>query len=279
MKPDLPAPEKMPAAPCAAGRGPVERLFRLLCPVLLCAAALTSAAAGPLPQGKVPPGKTLMVIQPHHDDHTWQYGFGGLIAKMIDAGYQGIYVRVSNDEKDGGMRHGWGANDIANYEDTLVATRNLGIDEVISLNWAQRSHELDSPHRAARSDRPAHPQAAARRRHVVSPVGQLRPQPRPPQSRLGRRIGRVALGIQQRSIGLREARPGAAPRPLQVLFLSQRLRARLSPEHLLRAHRRRGRPQGQVVPPAPDSRQCRRRQEDARNCSTPGVSGFPNSTG
>ncbi|HUG80163.1 MAG TPA: PIG-L family deacetylase [Bryobacterales bacterium] len=96
---------------------------------------MPAASIGPLPEGKVPAGKTLLIIQPHHDDHTWQYGFGGLIAKMTAAGYKGVYVRVSNDEKDGGMRNGWGANDIANYEDTIAATKNLGIGEVISLNW------------------------------------------------------------------------------------------------------------------------------------------------
>lgn len=96
---------------------------------------MPAASIGPLPEGKVPAGKTLLIIQPHHDDHTWQYGFGGLIAKMTAAGYKGVYVRVSNDEKDGGMQNGWGANDIANYEDTIAATKNLGIAEVISLNW------------------------------------------------------------------------------------------------------------------------------------------------
>ena len=102
-----------------------------------------ATAAGPLPLGKIPPGKRLMVIQPHHDDHSWQYGFAGLIAKMVDAGYEGVFVRVSNDEKDGGR--GWGGNDIGNYEDTFVATKHLGLDEVISLNW--RNDHMDSiPH-------------------------------------------------------------------------------------------------------------------------------------
>ena len=104
-----------------------------------------ASAAGPLPLGKIPPGKRLMVIQPHHDDHSWQYGFAGLIARMVDAGYQGVFVRVSNDEKDGGMSRGWGRNDISNYEDTLVATAHLGLGEVISLNW--RNDHMDSiPH-------------------------------------------------------------------------------------------------------------------------------------
>ena len=113
--------------------------------VLACVCQAPAASIGPLPQGQVPPGKTLMVIQPHHDDHTWQYGFGGLITKMTDAGYKGVFVRVSNDEKDGGMTNGWGANDIANREDALAATKNLGIDEFISLNW-RNDHMSSIPH-------------------------------------------------------------------------------------------------------------------------------------
>ena len=117
--------------------------FALLVALLVTASA--SFAAGSLPLGEIPPGKRLMVIQPHHDDHSWQYGFAGLIAKMVDAGYQGVFVRASNDEKDGGMNRGWGRNDISNYEDTLVATKHLGLDEVISLNW--RNDHMDSiPH-------------------------------------------------------------------------------------------------------------------------------------
>jgi LmbE family N-acetylglucosaminyl deacetylase len=128
------------------GLSPIfSRLITVLCLALFCTLPLSAASIGPLPQGKIPPGKTLMVIQPHHDDHTWQYGFGGLITKMTDAGYKGVYVRVSNDEKDGGMQNGWGANDISNYEDTLVATKNLGIDEVISLSW-RNDHMSSIPH-------------------------------------------------------------------------------------------------------------------------------------
>lgn len=123
----------------------VSRLVAVLCVASLYFPALNGSSIGPLPEGKVPPGKTLMVIQPHHDDHTWQYGFGGLIAKMTAAGYKGVYVRVSNDEKDGGMQNGWGANDISNYEDTLDATKNLGLGEVISLNW-RNDHMSSIPH-------------------------------------------------------------------------------------------------------------------------------------
>jgi len=128
-----------------AVRAGVCRVVAVLCVASFYFPTLSGASIGPLPEGHVPPGKTLMVIQPHHDDHTWQYGFGGLIAKMTEAGYKGVYVRVSNDEKDGGMQNGWGANDISNYEDTLDATKNLGLGEVISLNW-RNDHMSSIPH-------------------------------------------------------------------------------------------------------------------------------------
>jgi len=91
------------------------------------------ALAAPLPTGKIPAGRQFVVIQPHHDDHTWQYGHGGFIAKLVDAGWKGVYIRVSNDEKDGS--HGWGRNSQINEAETLEATRHLGIEKVISLNW------------------------------------------------------------------------------------------------------------------------------------------------
>ena len=101
---------------------------------------LAVAHAAPLPLGTVPPGKVLLVILAHHDDHTWEYGVGGAVARMIDAGYTGYYVRVTNDEKDGGA--GWGRNDQTNLRETVEAVGRLGIREVISLNW--RNDHMDS---------------------------------------------------------------------------------------------------------------------------------------
>jgi LmbE family N-acetylglucosaminyl deacetylase len=95
--------------------------------------ALTVFAQDRLPLGELPPGKVLLVAQPHHDDHTTDYGMGGLIARFVESGYQGYYVRGSNDEKDG--VHGYARNDIVNLKETEDAIRILGMEKAISLNW------------------------------------------------------------------------------------------------------------------------------------------------
>ncbi len=95
----------------------------------LCAAA----GAASLPLGTIPPGKVVLVLQPHHDDHTTDYGMGGLIARMVDEGYAAYYVRASNDEKDGSAEPA--QNDLLNWKESVEATRILGMKEVISLNW------------------------------------------------------------------------------------------------------------------------------------------------
>ena len=69
--------------------------------IFLTAAASVCFAADLLPLIKLPPGKVVLVMQPHHDDHTTDYGMGGLIARFVDEGYDVYYVRASNDEKDG----------------------------------------------------------------------------------------------------------------------------------------------------------------------------------
>ncbi|MCB1018810.1 MAG: PIG-L family deacetylase [Bryobacterales bacterium] len=94
--------------------------------------ALPALSLG-LPKGELPPGKTFLLIQPHHDDHSWEYGHGGLVAKLVDAGWQGTYVRVSNDEKDGHQT--WAENDQRNFADASDAVRSLGVERIVSLNW------------------------------------------------------------------------------------------------------------------------------------------------
>lgn len=91
------------------------------------------ALAAALPLAQLPPGKTFMVLQPHHDDHTTDYGMGGLIAKLTEAGWQGWYVRSSNDEKDGSS--GYPHNDMINLRESEAATTVLGMKGVYSLGW------------------------------------------------------------------------------------------------------------------------------------------------
>ena len=100
---------------------------------LLLVLAAAASAADLLPLGKIPPGKTVLVIQPHHDDHTTDYGMGGLIARFVDEGYDAYYVRASNDEKDG--TRSYAENDIINLRESKAATKILGMKKVISLNW------------------------------------------------------------------------------------------------------------------------------------------------
>ena len=100
---------------------------------LLLAGVVPSAAQDRLPLGELPPGKVVLVAQPHHDDHTTDYGLGGVIARFVESGYKAYYVRASNDEKDGA--NSYGRNDITNLKETKDAIKILGMEEVISLNW------------------------------------------------------------------------------------------------------------------------------------------------
>ncbi|MEO7653148.1 MAG: PIG-L family deacetylase, partial [Bryobacteraceae bacterium] len=106
-------------------------LCRTIVFIVLIAAA--GWAAEPLPLGKIPSGKVVLVLQPHHDDHTTDYGMGGLIARMVDEGYDAYFVRASNDEKDG--PHGYPRNDMVNLRESMEAAKILGMKKVISLNW------------------------------------------------------------------------------------------------------------------------------------------------
>jgi LmbE family N-acetylglucosaminyl deacetylase len=110
-------------------------VFRFIASILvsLLVAEFPCASADLLPSGKVPPGKVVLVPQPHHDDHTTDYGMGGLIARLVDEGYDAYYVRASNDEKDGS--HEPGENDIINLRESIAAAKILGMKKVVSLNW------------------------------------------------------------------------------------------------------------------------------------------------
>ena len=105
-------------------------------------------SAGKLPLGKIPPGKSVLVVHPHHDDQTHNARCAGLIVKLIENGYSGNYMWVSNDEKDG--PHGGGGNDVVNYTETIDTNRTLGLKEVISLNW-RKDYTDPTPHAKLRA--------------------------------------------------------------------------------------------------------------------------------
>ncbi len=100
---------------------------------ILFALLLAAASGQTLPLLPLPPGKVVLVPQPHHDDHTTDYGMGGLLARFVDEGYDVYYVRASNDEKDGVALPA--ENDNINHRESVAAAKVLGMKEVISLNW------------------------------------------------------------------------------------------------------------------------------------------------
>ena len=118
----------------AAGVRMSTLMIRLL--ALLVIAAVSPLAAADLPTGETPPGKVVLVPQPHHDDHSTDYGMAGLIARLIDEGFRAIYIRASNDEKDG--RHGYPRNDMINERETKEAIAVLGMEKVNQPQLAQQ---------------------------------------------------------------------------------------------------------------------------------------------
>ncbi len=88
--------------------------------------------------GKPHSGKVLSVIFPHCDDFS--IFAGGLIAKLIDEGYTGYFIRTTNDEMDS-YDLSVGETVQSNERDTQKMARVLGIKQVFDLNY--RNHYLD----------------------------------------------------------------------------------------------------------------------------------------
>lgn len=85
--------------------------------------------------GKPHQGKVLAAIQAHSDDIT--LFCAGTVAKLVDEGYTGYLIRVSNDEKSGtSVGHGVVQNDIDNRE----AAKALGCK---AFSFYYRNHRLD----------------------------------------------------------------------------------------------------------------------------------------
>ena len=83
-------------------------------------------------------GKVLAIVFPHSDDFS--IATGGLIAKLIDEGYTGYFIRTTNDEMDS-YDLSVGETVLGNEKDTQEMARILGIRQVFDLNY--RNHYLD----------------------------------------------------------------------------------------------------------------------------------------
>lgn len=76
--------------------------------------------------GKPHPGKVLAAIQPHCDDIP--IFAGGTVLKLLDEGYTGVLITMSNDSMAG---NGTSIGDIVakNERDTREVARRLGLKE------------------------------------------------------------------------------------------------------------------------------------------------------
>ena len=86
--------------------------------------------------GKPHRGKVLAAIQPHSDDVPLYCG--GTVAKLIDEGYTGYLIRISNDEAAGRtLGHGVVQNEIDNH----AVAQALGCKKAYSFYY--RNHRMD----------------------------------------------------------------------------------------------------------------------------------------
>ena len=86
-------------------------------------------------------GKMLAAIQPHSDDVP--LFAAGTVLKLIKEGYEGVLIRITNDEMAGRGRTP--AEVIKNNEDdNFDIARLLGLKKVFDLNY--RNHRLDDAH-------------------------------------------------------------------------------------------------------------------------------------
>jgi len=88
--------------------------------------------------GRPHKGKVLAAIQPHCDDIA--IFAGGTVLKLLDEGYSGVLIQMSNDSMAGA---GASIGDIVlkNERDTVEVARRLGITETYFLNYP--NHYMD----------------------------------------------------------------------------------------------------------------------------------------
>lgn len=83
-------------------------------------------------------GKVFALITPHLDDGP--IFAGGTVAKMLNEGYTGYFIRVSNDEKDS-YNLTLGETVLANEQDAARFVEVAGLTKRYDLNY--RNHGLD----------------------------------------------------------------------------------------------------------------------------------------
>jgi LmbE family N-acetylglucosaminyl deacetylase len=83
-------------------------------------------------------GKVLALVTPHLDDGP--IFAGGTIAKLLQEGYTGYFIRTSNDEKDS-FDLSLGETVLANERDTANMIGVLGLKRVFDLSY--RNHRMD----------------------------------------------------------------------------------------------------------------------------------------
>jgi LmbE family N-acetylglucosaminyl deacetylase len=87
--------------------------------------------------GKPHAGKVLAAIQPHADDLP--IFAAGTVAKLLNEGYTGHLIRVSNDDSAGPGTVG--TTVLANEKDNDAVARVLGLTSVFNLNYP--NHNMD----------------------------------------------------------------------------------------------------------------------------------------
>lgn len=87
--------------------------------------------------GKPHAGKVLAAIQPHADDIP--LFAAGTVAKLIDEGYTGHLIRMSNDDMAGPGTVG--ETVLANERDNRAVAAALGLQKVFNLNYS--NHQMD----------------------------------------------------------------------------------------------------------------------------------------
>jgi LmbE family N-acetylglucosaminyl deacetylase len=91
--------------------------------------------------GKPSAGKVLAAIQPHSDDIP--LFAAGTVAKLVEEGYTGYLIRVTNDDMAGPGTVG--ETVLANEKDNAAVAQALGLKRVFDLNYSNHQMDAEAP--------------------------------------------------------------------------------------------------------------------------------------